>query len=121
MLLTDDPVNAFLPYPAVEVASADDGPLAGLSFAAKDIYDVAGYPTGGGNPVRAAESPVHTESAPIVDAMLKAGARFVGKKQTDELTFSMNGQNIHFPEPVNVRAPGRITGGSSSGSAAAVA
>ena len=50
-----------------------------------------------------------------------AGARFVGKTQTDELTFSMNGQNKHFPEPINVRAEGRITGGSSSGSAAAVA
>ena len=61
------------------------------------------------------------ENAPIVAAMLAAGARFVGKTQTDELTFSMNGQNKHFPEPVNPRAEGRITGGSSSGSAAAVA
>jgi amidase len=53
--------------------------------------------------------------------MLKAGARFVGKTQTDELTFSLNGQNKHFPEPINPRGEGRITGGSSSGSAAAVA
>ena len=48
------------------------------------------------------------------------GARFVGKTITDELAFSMNGQNAHFGSPVNGAAPDRITGGSSSGSAAAV-
>jgi amidase len=121
MLLNADPVNAFLRYPAVAAAAADEGPLKDLTFAVKDIYDVAGYPTGGGSPVKQAESPIHTEHAPLVASMLQAGARFVGKTQTDELTFSLNGQNKHFPEPVNRRAPGRITGGSSSGSAAAVA
>ena len=121
MLVKNDPVHAFLDYEAVEVSAAASGPLKGLTFAVKDIFDVAGYPTGGGSPVRLAESPTHTENAPLVDAMLKAGARFVGKTQTDELTFSLNGQNKHYPEPVNPRAPGRITGGSSSGSAAAVA
>jgi amidase len=121
MLVRNDPVHAFLDYDDVEVPAASTGPLKGLTFAVKDIYDVAGYPTGGGSPVRRAESPIHTENAPVVDAMLKAGARFVGKTQTDELTFSLNGQNMHYPEPVNSRAPGRITGGSSSGSAAAVA
>ena len=115
MLLKDDPVNAFVDYDAVEVPSAPGGPLEGLTFAVKDIFDVAGYPTGGGSPIKQAESPVHTETAPIVAAMLDAGARFVGKTQTDELTFSMNGQNKHFPEPINVCAEGRITGGSSSG------
>jgi len=121
MLLENDPVNAFMDYGAVPVPSAPSGPLKGLTFAVKDIFDVAGYPTGGGSPVKLAESPVHTDSAPIVAAMLDAGARFVGKTQTDELTFSLNGQNKHYPEPINSRAEGRITGGSSSGSAAAVA
>jgi amidase len=121
MLLDSDPVHAFVRYDAAAVHSAAAGPLKGLSFAVKDIFDVAGYPTGGGSPIKQAESPVHTDSAPIVAAILAAGARFVGKTQTDELTFSLNGQNKHFPEPINVRAPGRITGGSSSGSAAAVA
>jgi amidase len=121
MIIRDDRVNAFLDYGEVEVSSAERGPLEDLTFAVKDIFDVAGYPTGGGSPVMAAESPVHKANAPIVQAMLDAGARFVGKTQTDELTFSMNGQNRHFPEPVNPRAEGRITGGSSSGSAAAVA
>ncbi|MEO5844375.1 MAG: amidase, partial [Caldimonas sp.] len=49
-----------------------------------------------------------------------AGARFVGKTITDELAFSMNGQNAHFGSPVNGAAPDRISGGSSSGSASAV-
>ena len=121
MIIRSDPVNAFIDYGDVEVPSAPSGPLAGLTFAVKDIYDVAGYPTGDGNPIRQAESPIHTTTAPVVTAMLNAGARFVGKTQTDEMTFSMNGQNKHFPQPINSRAPGRITGGSSSGSAAAVA
>ena len=121
MIIRSDPVNAFMDYGEVEVASAPSGPLAGLTFAVKDIFNVVGYPTGDGNPIRRAESPVHTENAPVVAAMLNAGARFVGKTQTDEMTFSMNGQNKHYPEPINSRAEGRITGGSSSGSAAAVA
>jgi amidase len=121
MIIRHDAVNAFLDYGEVEVRSAAKGPLSDLTFAVKDIFDVAGYPTGGGSPIMASESPIHTTSAPIVQKMLDAGARFVGKTQTDELTFSMNGQNRHYPEPVNVRAEGRITGGSSSGSAAAVA
>ncbi len=121
MIIRSDPVNAFLDYGDVEVASAPSGPLEGLTFAVKDIFDVAGYPTGCGSPIKRAESAIAKSSAPIVQAMLDAGASFVGKTQTDELTYSMNGQNKHFPEPINVRAEGRITGGSSSGSAAAVA
>lgn len=121
MLLNDDPVNAFVRYPPAKLSNAAAGPLAGLTFAVKDIYDVAGYPTGCGSPIKQAESPVHTQSAPVVEAVLAAGGEFVGKTQTDELAFSLNGQNRHFPEPVNPRAPGRVTGGSSSGSASAVA
>jgi amidase len=56
-----------------------------------------------------------------VQVLLDAGARFVGRTQTDELTFSLMGQNAHYPFPVNPKAPDRVTGGSSSGSAAAVA
>src|SRR5262249_22472026 len=52
---------------------------------------------------------------------LDAGARLVGKTMTDELAWSLNGENFHYGTPVNPKAPGRIPGGSSSGSAAAVA
>ena len=120
MLLTDDPARAFLPYPAVELASAEAGPLAGLTFGVKDLFDVAGYPTGAGSPHMLAKSGIKTASAPLVDRLLAAGARFVGKTHTDELAFSLNGENAHFGTPVNGRASDRIPGGSSSGSAAAV-
>jgi amidase len=121
VLIDNDPVDAFVDYDAIAVPSAASGPLAGLSVAVKDIFDVAGYPTGCGNPIKRAESPVHTTSAPIVQRVLDAGAAFIGKTHTDELAFSLNGQNMHTGTPVNQRAPGRIPGGSSSGSAAAMA
>ena len=115
-----DPAHAFVPYPDTPVANAATGPLAGLSFAAKDLFDVAGYPTGGGSPILLAMSGIKTRTAPAVQALLDAGARFVGKAVTDELAFSMNGNNAHFGAPINGAANDRITGGSSSGSASAV-
>lgn len=120
MLLMNDPAHAFMPYPAVPVPGASSGPLAGLSFAAKDLFDVAGYPTGGGNPLMLALSGIKQTTAPTVQRLLDAGARFVGKTHTDELAFSMNGKNAHFGTPRNGGAPDRITGGSSNGSASAV-
>jgi len=120
MLLTHDPAHAFVPYPAVPVPGAPTGPLAGLSFAVKDLFDVAGYPTGGGNPLILAMSGIKTGTAPAVQALLDAGARFVGKTVTDELAFGMTGRNVHFGTPCNGAAPDRIPGGSSSGSASAV-
>jgi amidase len=118
---THGPFNAFLDLRRMPVAHAELGPLAGLRLAVKDIYDVAGYRTGCGNPRRFAESGPASRTAPAVQKILDAGARFAGKTQTDELAFSLFGQNAHFPFPVNPAAPDRVTGGSSSGSAAAVA
>lgn len=120
MLLDADPAHAFMPYPAVAVPHAASGPLAGLTFAAKDLFDVAGYPTSAGSPVKLALSGIKTRTAPVVQRLLDAGARFVGKTITDELAFSMNGKNAHFGTPRNGGAPDRIPGGSSSGSASAV-
>ncbi|MEB0110375.1 amidase [Variovorax sp. RTB1] len=115
-----DPAHAFVPYPDVAVPRAATGSLADLSFAVKDLYDVAGYPTGGGSPIVLAMSGIKTRTAPSVQKLLDAGARFVGKTVTDELAFSMNGNNAHFGAPINGAAKARITGGSSSGSASAV-
>ncbi|RYF20370.1 MAG: amidase [Comamonadaceae bacterium] len=115
-----DPAHAFVPYPDVPVARAATGPLAGLSFGVKDLFDVAGYPTGGGNPLVLALSGTKHSNAPTVQRLLDAGARFAGKTVTDEFAFSMNGNNAHFGAPLNGAAPDRITGGSSSGSASAV-
>ena len=115
-----DHARAFMPYPDAPVAHAATGPLAGLSFAVKDLFDVAGYPTSGGQPFVLAMSGIKTATAPTVQRLLDAGARFAGKTITDEFAFSMNGQNAHFGSPVNGAAPDRISGGSSSGSASAV-
>ncbi len=112
--------RCFVPYPNAWVSHSGSGPLAGLTFAAKDLFDVAGYPTGGGQPFVLARSGIKGRHAQTVQKLLDAGARFVGKTVTDELAFSMNGQNAHFGNPVNGAAPDRITGGSSSGSASAV-
>ncbi len=120
-LTTRDRLNAFLDLPDVPVAAAKDGPLAGLTLGVKDIFDVAGYVTGCGNPDKYEEGKPAKATAPAVQKLLDAGARFIGKTQTEELAFSLIGQNVHFPHPVNPAAPRRITGGSSSGSAAAVA
>lgn len=120
MLLDRDPAHAFMPYPAVPVPQAPSGPLSGLTFAAKDLFDVAGYPTSAGSPHMLAMSGIRTRTAPTVQRLLDAGARLVGKTITDELAFSMSGKNAHFGTPVNGGAPDRIPGGSSSGSAAAV-
>ena len=121
MLIPSDPVNAFVDYPDVPVANAANGPLTGLTFAVKDIFDVAGYPTGCGVPEKRVESRPAAVHAPVVARLADAGARFVGKTHTAELAFSLDGRNARDGTPVNPAAPGRVPGGSSSGSAAAVA
>ncbi|MER9210792.1 amidase [Mesorhizobium sp. M0663] len=118
---TRGPLNAFLDLDQVPVTNAQSGPLAGLRLAVKDIFDVAGYRTGCGNPQKYREASPGTATAPAVQTLLDSGARFVGKTQTDELAFSLLGLNAHFPSPINPAAPDRVTGGSSSGSASAVA
>ncbi|MCE7029903.1 amidase [Jiella sp. CBK1P-4] len=110
-----------MPYPAVAVPSAEAGPLAGLRLAVKDLFAVAGYRTSWGCPTKLAMSEAESGTAPAVQALLDAGANFVGKTHTDELAWALYGLNAHFGAPINPAAPDRIPGGSSSGSAAAVA
>ena len=116
-----DTLGAFVPGVQVGIEGAAVGPLRGAEFAAKDIFDIEGFVTGCGNPDWAADQGPARSTAPAVRRLLGAGARLVGKTITDELAFSLNGQNYHFGTPTNVNAPGRIPGGSSSGSATAVA
>jgi len=116
-----DALGAFVPAPQPQITGSATGPLAGFTFAAKDIFDVAGFVTGCGNPDWARGHAPAERHAPTVQALLDAGAELVGKTITDELAYSLNGQNFHYGTPTNVNAPGRIPGGSSSGSAAAVA
>ncbi len=120
----DDPVGAFVPHGRFQIdgaADADGGALAGLTFAAKDIIDVAGHVTGCGNPDWLRTHTAAPATAPCLQRLLDAGARLVGKTVTEELATGLTGENVHYGTPVNVNAPGRVAGGSSSGSAAAVA
>ena len=119
-IIRHDDYFAFLDTPGPEIA-AGSGPFTGRSLAVKDIYDVAGYRTGCGNPQKFTGSPPATTTAPSVQRLFDAGAEFIGKTQTDELAFSLIGNNAHFPSPVNPAARDRVTGGSSSSSVAAVA
>src|SRR5438128_5487244 len=113
--------SPFVPGPPVRIAGAPRGPLTGLTFAAKDLFDVAGHPTGGGNPDWARSNPVPTRHAWAVQRLHDAGATLIGKTITDEVSLGIVGENAFYGTPVNPRAPGRVPGGSSSGSAAAVA
>lgn len=97
------------------------GPLDGVGVAVKDLYAVAGHPVGAGVPAWLAEQPPEPESAPAVTALLDAGAHLVGIAGTNEFAYSLTGVNAHYGTPPNPAAPGRVSGGSSSGSASAVA
>jgi amidase len=103
------------------IAGASAGSLAGLSLAVKDLYDVAGYRTGGGSPDWLAAQKPATAHAAAVKKLLDAGATVIGKTICDEFFYSVSGANAHYGTPTNLRAPGRMPGGSSSGSAAATA
>ncbi len=118
--MTDD-LNAFVPEGRFVVEPSAGGPLDGLTFVAKDLFDVAGHPTGGGNPDWAANHPTPDKHAWAVETLLGAGARLIGKTITDEVSLGILGENAFFGTPLNSAAPDRVPGGSSSGTAAAVA
>jgi len=120
-ILDRDTFNAFVRETHAELAGATSGPLAGLTFGAKDIYDVAAHRVTFGNPTWLETHGPAARTAVAVQQLVDAGASLAGKTQTAELTYSLNGENVHYGSVLNPNAPGRDTGGSSSGSAAATA
>lgn len=116
-----DPVGAFVPGPRATAAPLGVGRLSGLRFAAKDVFDVAGSVTTYGNPNWGRSHGVAPATAPVVTALLQAGATLVGKTKTVELAYGLTGENPWHGTPTNPAAPDRLPGGSSCGSAAAVA
>ncbi len=112
--------SCFVPHDLKSpIRGAASGPLAGLSAVVKDMYDIAGERTGCGNPDWLATHAPATRNCPPVQKILDAGATITGKTICDEFFYSVSGANAHYGTPVNVRAPGRLPGGSSAGSAAA--
>jgi amidase len=117
----EDRLGAFVPGAIIHRAPRGEGLLSGLTFAAKDLFDVAGVITGCGNPDWAATHGPAEADAWAVEALLSAGATLMGKTITDEISLGLLGINKFYGTPLNPRAPDRVPGGSSSGSASAVA
>jgi len=119
--IPNDRLGAFCRENHVALTPTGSGALNGLTFGTKDVFHIAGTRTGFGNPEWLRTHPEETTTAPVVQTMLNAGADMLGRTLSDELTYSLSGENIHYGTPVNSAAPDRIPGGSSNGSAAAVA
>jgi amidase len=113
--------GGFMPGRRAELQPVSAGPLSGLGFAVKDLFDLAGHVTGYGNPDWARTHPAAVATAPAVLSLLEAGARCLGKTKTVELAYGLTGENVWYGTPVNPAAPDRFPGGSSCGSAAVVA
>lgn len=111
----------FVPGTSVRIEGRPGGPLSGLTFAAKDLFDVAGQVTGGGNPDWPTGRPSPERHAWAVQTLLDAGATLIGKTITDEVSLGILGENPFEGTAINPKAPDRVPGGSSSGSASAVA
>jgi amidase len=116
-----DDLGAFMAHCDKVIEGPEDRLLSGLTLAVKDIFDVEGCRTGCGSPDWLRTHEAAEKSAPVVEKLIDAGATMVGKTVTEELAYSIVGENAHYGAPVNINAPGRVAGGSSSGSAAAVA
>jgi amidase len=115
-------ISPFVPHDIeAPIAGRDRGELKGLTFAVKDMIDVSGERRSGGSPAWHADESPAPSHAPVVSALLDAGATLIGKTVCDELFYSLTGANAHYGTPWNPRWPGCLPGGSSSGSASAVA
>src|SRR5262245_1551664 len=98
--------SAFVPHDISKpIAGAPQGPLAGLTVAVKDMYDIAGTRTGGGNPDWLDAHPPAKRTAGAVQQLLDSGATIIGKTICDEFFYSVTGANAHYGTPVNPHAP----------------
>lgn len=116
-----DQHGAFLRVDPLRLGPTGHGVLAGLRFALKDVFDVEGERAGWGHPDWLRDQVPASRTASAVSRVLAAGAELVGKTLCDELCYSLTGENIHYGSPRNPAAPEHLPGGSSSGSAVAVA
>jgi amidase len=114
-----DKWNAFVDKNIV-LEPNETGRLNKLSFTVKDVFAIQGYTNTAGNPDWYRTHGPADQHAPVITALLKEGAKLQGTVHTDELMYSLNGENFHYGTPVNPKDPERIPGGSSSGSAVAV-
>jgi amidase len=114
-----NPFNAFVDK-ELEIQSISDGDLSNYIFSVKDVFSIKGVTSSAGNPDWLKTHLPAEQHAAAVSQLLEAGAKLKGTTITDELMYSLNGENVHYGTPVNPKADGRIPGGSSSGSAVVV-
>ncbi|MCO7175814.1 amidase [Sporolactobacillus kofuensis] len=119
-MINHNDYGAFI-NPSMTLSLNTSGPLSGLKFALKDVFAVKGYKNSAGNPTWLTYADEATEHADVVNQLLHHGATLVGTTVTDELMYSLKGDNKHYPPTINPKAPDSFTGGSSSGSAVSVA
>lgn len=117
-----DPIGALVPHTLKQpLAGHSEGPLAGLTFMVKDLFAIKGHKVSNGNPDFYGHATPATETAPVIERLLESGASCTGITVCDEFFYSVLGSNAHYGQPINARAGNHVTGGSSCGSAAAVA
>ena len=119
MSAPDDRWNAGITWLEEPLTRTDTGPLAGRTLLVKDLIDTAGIRTTYGSRVYADHVP--TRNATVVERVLDAGARIVGKANLVEFAWGVMGTNPWYGTVHNPVRPGLTTGGSSSGNAAAIA
>ncbi|WP_112182785.1 MULTISPECIES: amidase [Paraliobacillus] len=105
----------------LELKPSGNGNLDDLTFSVKDVFAIKKYLNTAGNPDWYRTHKPAEEHAEVIERLLLEGATLKGTTHTDEIMYSLNGENHHYGTPVNPKAPNRIPGGSSSGSAVAVA
>ena len=105
---------------AARAAGNDPGVLAGVPYAVKNLFDVAGLPTLAGSKINA-ERPPAARDATLICRLKAAGAVLLGALNMDEYAYGFTTENTHYGPTRNPHSPDRIAGGSSGGSAAAVA
>ena len=105
---------------ATVTAGRDPGPLAGVPFAVKNLFDVAGLTTLAGSKINRDNPPARADAA-VVQALRDAGAVLVGTLNMDEYAYGFTTENTHYGPTRNPYDLARSAGGSSGGSGAAVA
>lgn len=116
----DDRYNAYIAKDLI-VEPYSKGELNNKTFSVKDVFSIKGYLNAAGNPDWFKSHQASEQTADAIVKLLNQGAKLQGTTHTDELMYSINGENHHYGTPDNPKAPGHIPGGSSSGSAVAVA
>ena len=106
---------------SVHVHPTAKGKLNELVFAVKDVFNVKGVISSAGNPDWLRTHKPAESHAKSIELLLEQGATLKGTTHTDELMYSLNGENAHYGTPLNPSLPGHIPGGSSSGSASVAA